>query len=133
MRNSLNRSIALAIVVVNVDGQMKSSFGQHVLELTKLSPSLYPILFAAVVGRFYKNLARYCLEQSGGVRLAVLEQVFGSQGFATALERVFFVHTHVVLSVIILTTWVLSPLGGQSSSRILVFGIATEVANGTCS
>ncbi|KAJ4110277.1 hypothetical protein NW768_012037 [Fusarium equiseti] len=123
--------IALAVVVVNLDGQMKSSFGQHVLELTKLSPSLYPILFAAVVGRFYKNLARYCLEQSGGVRLAVLEQVFGSQSFATALERVFFVHTHIFLSVIILTTWALSPLGGQSSSRILGFGNATEVANGT--
>lgn len=117
--------------MVNLDGQMKSSFGQHVLELTKLSPSLYPILFAAVVGRFYKNLARYCLEQSGGVRLAVLEQIFGSQSFATALERVFFIHTHIVLSVIILTTWALSPLGGQSSSRILVFGNATEVANGT--
>ncbi|KAH7182329.1 uncharacterized protein B0J16DRAFT_270954 [Fusarium flagelliforme] len=123
--------IALAIVVVNLDDQLKSNFGQHVLELTKLSPSLYPILFAAVVGRFYKNLARYCLEQSGGVRLAVLEQVFGSQSFATALERVFFVHTHIVLSVIILTTWGLSPLGGQSSSRILGFGNATEVANGT--
>lgn len=129
--DSLNRDIALAVVVVNLDGQMRSSFGQHVLELTKLSPSLYPILFAAVVGRFYKNLARYCLEQSGGVRLAVLEQIFGSQSFATALERVFFVHTHIILSVIILTTWALSPLGGQSSSRILGFGNATEVANGT--
>ncbi|KAI1066960.1 hypothetical protein LB507_011335 [Fusarium sp. FIESC RH6] len=123
--------IALAIIVVTLDGQMESSFGQHVLELTKLSPSLYPILFAAVVGRFYKNLARYCLEQSGGVRLAVLEQVFGSQSFATALERVCFVHTHVFLSFIILTTWALSPLGGQSSSRILGFGNATEVGNGT--
>jgi len=109
---------------------MKSSYGQRVLELTRLSPSLYPILFAAIAGRFYKNLARYSLEQSGGVRLAVLEQVFGSQSFATALERVFFVHTHMFLSVIILTTWALSPLGGQSSSRILGFGNATEVANG---
>ncbi|CAG7562552.1 unnamed protein product [Fusarium equiseti] len=90
--------------------------------------TLVPMCF---IGRFYKNLARYCLEQSGGVRLVVLEQIFGSQSFATALERVFLVHTHIILSFIILTTWTLSPLGGQSSSRILGFGNATEVANGT--
>ncbi|KAL6923000.1 hypothetical protein FSST1_000274 [Fusarium sambucinum] len=123
--------IALAIAVVDLDGQMKSSYGQNVLELTRLGPSLYPILFAAVAGRFYKNLARWSLEQPGGVRLAVLEQVLGSQSFATALERVFVVHTHVFLSVLILSTWALSPLGGQSSSRILSFGKETEVSNGT--
>ncbi|WXC64521.1 hypothetical protein SNK03_010331 [Fusarium graminearum] len=123
----------LAIAVVGLDGQKKSDYGQHVLELTRLGPSLYPILFAAVAGRFYRNLARWRLEQPGGVSLAVLEQVFGSQSFATALERVFVVHTHVFLGILILSTWALSPLGGQSSSRILSFGDRTEVSNGTIS
>ncbi|CAF3622821.1 unnamed protein product [Fusarium graminearum] len=126
-------SAALAIAVVGLDGQKKSDYGQHVLELTRLGPSLYPILFAAVAGRFYRNLARWRLEQPGGVSLAVLEQVFGSQSFATALERVFVVHTHVFLGILILSTWALSPLGGQSSSRILSFGDRTEVSNGTIS
>ncbi|CAJ0548519.1 Ff.00g021320.m01.CDS01 [Fusarium sp. VM40] len=125
--------LALAIVAVDLDGQTRSLYGERVLELTRLSPSLYPILFAAIAGRFYKNLARWYLEQPGGVRLAVLEQLFGSQSFATAFERVFLVHTHVFLSVLILATWALSPLGGQSSSRILLFGNATEVPNGAVS
>ncbi|PTD02392.1 hypothetical protein FCULG_00011913, partial [Fusarium culmorum] len=125
--------IALAVAVVDLDGQTESSYGQNILELTRLGPSLYPILFAAIAGRFYKNLARWSLEQPGGIRLAVLEQVFGSQSFITAFERVFVVHTHVFLSVLILSTWVLSPLGGQSSSRILSFANGTEVSDGTVS
>ncbi|KAL3590740.1 hypothetical protein FPOAC2_12942 [Fusarium poae] len=96
--------IARAIAVVDLDGQPMSSYGHNIFELTRLGPSLYPILFAAIASRFYKNFARWRLEQPGGVSLGVLEQVFGSQSFAMAVERVFVVHTHVFLSILILFT-----------------------------
>ncbi|KAJ3531751.1 hypothetical protein NM208_g8741 [Fusarium decemcellulare] len=123
--------IALALIAIRLDGQPESAYGERVRELIKLSPSLYPILFAAVTSRFYKNVARWSLEKPNGIRLAVLEQIFGSQSFAAAFERVFLIRTQVTIGLIILLTWAMSPLGGQSSSRLLSFGNTTTTSNGT--
>ncbi|KAF4966122.1 hypothetical protein FSARC_6173 [Fusarium sarcochroum] len=123
--------VVLAHVALYLDGQPKSDYGQRVLELTRISPSLYPILFAAVASRFYKNFARWYLERPDGVGLAVLEQIFGSQSFASAFERVFSIRTHIIIGVTILLTWAMSPLGGQSASRILFFGNGTTTSTGT--
>lgn len=102
-----------------LDGQELSSHGYRVQEFTRLSPTIYPIIFAAITGRFFRNLARYLVELPGGVRLAALEQIFGSQSFAGAFERLFFVRTQVVIGAAIFAIWALSPLGGQSASRLL--------------
>lgn len=114
-----------------MDNQPHSQFGQRVVELTRLSPTIYPILFAAIVSRFYKALARWYLEKPGGIRLAVLEQIFGSQSFVAALERVFFIRTQAVVGSVILLTWAMSPLGGQSASRLLYNGVTSFESNGT--
>ena len=123
--------LALAIIAIRLDNQPYSEFGERVFELTRLSPTLYPILFAAIVGRFYKTLARWCLEKPGGIRLAVLEQIFGSQSFATAFEQVFLIRTQAAVGCIILLTWAMSPLGGQSASRLLYNGATSFESNGT--
>ncbi|KAH8684987.1 hypothetical protein BGZ61DRAFT_495278 [Ilyonectria robusta] len=123
--------IALAFVAIRLDNQPHSQFGQRVVELTRLSPTIYPILFAAIVSRFYKALARWYLEKPGGIRLAVLEQIFGSQSFVAAFERVFFIRTQAVVGSVILLTWAMSPLGGQSASRLLYNGVTSFESNGT--
>ena len=114
-----------------MDNQPYSEFGEGVLELTRLSPTLYPILFAAITSRFYKTLARWCLERPSGTRLAVLEQIFGSQSFAAAFERLFLFRTQAAVGFVILLTWAMSPLGGQSASRVLYNGTASFTSNGT--
>ncbi|KAM0415778.1 hypothetical protein ACHAPT_013239 [Fusarium lateritium] len=121
--------IALAIIAMSLDGQPKSAFGQRTMEWTRLSPTVYPIIFAAVAGRFYKNFARWCLEKPNGVGLAVLEQIFGSQSFAAAFERLCFVRTQVLIGMTIILTWAMSPLGGQSASRLLSFGNSSASAD----
>ncbi|KAF5024851.1 hypothetical protein F66182_3090 [Fusarium sp. NRRL 66182] len=110
---------SLAIAALQLEKKPISSYGDNVLNLTLLSPTIYPIVFAAVASRFFKNLARWRLEKRRGIELATLEQIFGSQNLAGAVERLLFVRTQVLIGVIIVLTWGLSPLGGQSAARLL--------------
>ncbi|RSL45144.1 hypothetical protein CEP53_010899 [Fusarium sp. AF-6] len=123
--------IALALVSVHLDEQPLSAFGERIVELIRLSPTIYPILFAAVSSRFYKAFARWCLERPNGIGLATLEQIFGSQSFASAVERAFFVRTQVMIGSWILLIWAMSPLGGQSASRLLAPGNSTTTSDMT--
>lgn len=124
-----NLVIALSIVAVYLDGQSPSDYGERVVELTRLSPSIYPILFAAIASRFYKNVSRWCLERPDGIGLAALEQIFGSRSFAAAIEGVFFIRTQLSVGLVILFTWAMSPLGGQSASRLLSIGNSVVTTN----
>ncbi|KAF4458103.1 hypothetical protein F53441_111 [Fusarium austroafricanum] len=110
---------ALILAAIRLDKQPISPYGEMVVNLTLLSPSVYPIIFAAVASRFFKNFARWRLEKRRGIELATLEQIFGSQSLASALERLLFVRTRIPLGIIIVMTWSLSPLGGQSAARLL--------------
>ncbi|CAH0002394.1 unnamed protein product [Clonostachys byssicola] len=111
--------IALCILALLLDGRPLSNHGQAVLDIARLIPTAYPIVFAALASRFYKNLARWYVERPNGVNLAVLEQVLGSQSFAGALERLLFVRTQVQMGAIILIIWAMSPLGGQAGLRMV--------------
>lgn len=119
------------MLALRLEGQEHSDYGRSVLELTRLSPTIYPILFATVASRFYKNIARWCLEQRNGISLASLEQTFGSQSLAGALERLFSVRAQVPIGIVILLTWTLSPLGGQSASRLLSTWGSSTITNRT--
>ncbi|KAH7114688.1 hypothetical protein EDB81DRAFT_767833 [Dactylonectria macrodidyma] len=57
--------------------------------------------------------------------------IFGSQSLAGAIERLIFVRTQVMVGLLILCTWGLSPLGGQSAVRLLRVGTSNTVTNGT--
>ncbi|KAM0429754.1 hypothetical protein ACHAPT_006360 [Fusarium lateritium] len=99
----------IAIVAVYLDGH---------------TPSAY-----AIASRFYKNVARWCLERPDGIGIAALEQIFGSRSFAAAIEGVFFIRTQLAVGFIILFTWAMSPLGGQSASRLISMGNSTVATN----
>ncbi|RBR24327.1 uncharacterized protein FIESC28_02817 [Fusarium coffeatum] len=109
----------LALAALRLDHQPISLYGERVVNLTILSPSVYPIVFAAVASRFFKNLARWRLEKRQGIELATLEQVFGSQNLAGAVERLLFVRAKIPIGIAILLIWCLSPIGGQSAARLL--------------
>ncbi|CAH0045403.1 unnamed protein product [Clonostachys solani] len=111
--------IVLCILALLLDGRPLSNHGQAVLDIARLIPTAYPIVFAAIASRFYKGLARWYIERPNGVNLAVLEQVLGSQSFAGALERLLFVRTQVQIGAIILIIWAMSPLGGQAGLRMV--------------
>ncbi|KAF4961849.1 hypothetical protein FSARC_10035 [Fusarium sarcochroum] len=126
-----NCFFALAIASLRLDKKPISPYGEHVLNLTLISPTIFPIIFAAVVSRFFKNLARWRLEKRKGINLATLEQTFGSQNLAGAVERLLFVRTQVLIGIAIVLVWGLSPLGGQSAARLLNKAEARTLKTGT--
>lgn len=85
---------------------------------TRLGPTIFPIVFAAISGRFFQNLSRWHLERPNGIKLGILEQISGSQSFPGAIQRAFTVRSGHWASVLIITIWALSPIGGQSSLRL---------------
>lgn len=109
----------LGILALHLDGQPISPHGERVVEATRLSPTIYPIVFAALAARFFHSLARWAAERPRGIRLAALEQIYGSQSFAGTIERALFLRTNTVVAIVTLLVWAMSPLGGQSSSRLV--------------
>ncbi|KAK3342586.1 hypothetical protein B0H65DRAFT_429262 [Neurospora tetraspora] len=111
----------IAALAIQLEGQPTehNEHGESLVEATKLAPTIYPIVFAAVASRFYKILALWSATRSRGITIGALEQILGSQSFAGSLFRLFSVRSHISLGIMILLTWALSPLGGQSSSRLI--------------
>jgi hypothetical protein len=91
-------------------------------ELGRLGPTIFPILFAGVAGRFYRNLARWAVEQRGGVKLGILETISGSQSLAGTVERLLTIRSGLLISTAIFLSWAVSPIGGQSCSRLVYLG-----------
>lgn len=54
--------LGLAIAIVRLDGASESSWGYAVVQASVLGPTLWPILFAAVVGLTLQRIALYNAE-----------------------------------------------------------------------
>lgn len=122
--------LVLGILALRHDGQPPSPSGERLIRANHLSPTLYPILFAVVATRFYRGLARWRLESDKGVGLGSLELLFGSQSFAGVIERLSLIRASTALGSVVLISWAMSPLGGQSSSRLLHFRNETTYTEG---
>ncbi|KAM0553173.1 hypothetical protein ACHAPJ_007460 [Fusarium lateritium] len=79
--------------------------------------SVFPILFASVVGRMIYETARWKLEK--GATLAILEQLIGSRTVGSALLTQINLCKFNLLGFGLLILWALSPLGSQSALRML--------------
>lgn len=62
--------LILAGLAKGLDGREISGYGKNIHEWTLLSPTIFPLVFAAVVGLSLRNVARYKLER--GCRLQVV-------------------------------------------------------------
>ena len=62
--------LILAILAKDLDGREISGYGQNVNEWTLLSPTIFPLVFAAVAGRSLRNLARYRLERGCTIKVS---------------------------------------------------------------
>lgn len=112
--------LLLAFTALSVNGDPLSSKGNVVLEASKLGPSLFPIIFAAVVGRLMKTTALWLVQR--GSTIGMLEHLNGSQNLLAAIERAFHLRGLGGWSALIILLWALSPIGGQSSLRVLKIG-----------
>ncbi|KAH0022154.1 hypothetical protein KCU78_g5863, partial [Aureobasidium melanogenum] len=87
------------------------------LRLSHLGPTIYPILFAAVIGRALKSIAFWKLER--GSRIGTLDRVLGSMTIVQTVLTQVQMRSPNLLSFLLIAIWALSPLGGQASLRIV--------------
>lgn len=78
---------------------------------------MYPILFAAVMGRSMRNIALWAAER--GEKLGVLEQLMGSVSISGAFTTQISLWRGNIVSAVLVLLWMLSPLGGQASLRLM--------------
>lgn len=109
--------IILAGCAYSLDGKALSKFGRNIQAWSLLSPTIFPLAFAAVVGRAMTFFARYRLER--GSSLGVLEQLIGSQTVFGAIWLQVVLRNFNALGVFLVLLWLVSPLGGQASLRLI--------------
>lgn len=63
------RGIVLLAMMVSLHGKKQSSFGDTVLEVLSVASTLWPILFAAVLGPLLKSIALFRAERGISIRL----------------------------------------------------------------
>jgi hypothetical protein len=108
---------ALALTAARLDGKEVSNYGSRLEETLLLSPTIFPLIFAALMGRFFRHLGVYLAER--GTTLGRLEQLVGCQSVFTALERQITLRYWSVVGLLSVLVWLLSPVGGQSALRLL--------------
>ncbi|KAK8074933.1 hypothetical protein PG997_009596 [Apiospora hydei] len=99
------------------DRPVMQGIGPVVETAMKLGPTIFPILFAALIGRMLKNVGRYYVEK--GLKLGTLWRLVNVRTmFDAAVNPVQFREISVV-AMLLIVLWSLSPLGGQAVLRLV--------------
>ncbi|KAI1668030.1 cell wall anchored protein [Pyrenophora tritici-repentis] len=109
--------IVLAVAAYKLHQEPLSAHGRMIQSIMTFGPTIYPLLFAALGSRSLKSLAIRLSER--GTTIAVLEKLVGSQSFVSAIGTACALRSADILTMLLLLLWALSPLGGQSSLRLL--------------
>ncbi|KAL1891306.1 hypothetical protein Sste5346_007766 [Sporothrix stenoceras] len=113
------------ILVYKHDGSLAvdpNSAGRHLYSVSQYAPTIFPVLFAAVVGSCLKGVVTYSLQTGRGATIGMLEQLLGSQSMYRAISTQIRMHAYNPLGILLLMLWALSPLGGQASLRVISIG-----------
>ncbi|KAE9380087.1 hypothetical protein N431DRAFT_459056 [Stipitochalara longipes BDJ] len=94
-----------------------NSLNLGLFETAKLGPTLFPILFAAIMGSFLRLVARWRAEK--GLTVEKLELLIGSRSLASTVTTLFSLSTLGIIEISLIIIWALSPIAGQASVRIL--------------
>ncbi|KAF3035919.1 hypothetical protein E8E12_003941 [Didymella heteroderae] len=119
----------LAISAWRLDGKELSDTGRMVERAMNLGPTIYPLAFAAIGSRCLRSVAIHLAER--GTTIATLEKLLGSQSLVSAISTACTLRSASLTSIGLLLLWILSPLGGQSSLRLLREGNSTVIEAGT--
>ncbi|KKK12854.1 hypothetical protein P175DRAFT_0557774 [Aspergillus ochraceoroseus IBT 24754] len=119
--------IALAIIALSMRNRRTGdSLGSAMEQAMKLGPTIYPILFAALLSRSLKSVGRYFAQRS--VRMSTLWALMNTNATADPILHLINMPTSFLVWGLLLL-WVMSPLGGQSTVRLLYKTNLTEITN----
>lgn len=108
---------ALALIAARLDGKEVNDYGLRLRQTLLLSPTIFPVIFAALMGRCFKHVGLFLAER--GTTLGRLEQLVGCQSLFSAIERQISLRSWSLVGLFLTLIWLLSPLGGQSALRLL--------------
>ncbi|KAB8253105.1 hypothetical protein BDV35DRAFT_402094 [Aspergillus flavus] len=109
--------VLIAIVIKRNGNPVDKADWNRIQTAMNLAATLFPLAFAAVIGRMNQQLATWKLER--GVSVGVLEQLFGSSTFFNTVITQVSVRSIKPLAFILIILWCISPLGSQSILRML--------------
>ncbi|KOC18529.1 hypothetical protein AFLA70_3g008601 [Aspergillus flavus AF70] len=109
--------VLIAIVIKRNGNPVDKADWNRIQTAMNLAATLFPLAFAAVIGRMNQQLATWKLER--GVSVGVLEQLFGSSTFFNTVITQVSVRSIKPLAFIFIILWCISPLGSQSILRML--------------
>jgi hypothetical protein len=109
--------LVVAVLCIALNGKPVTPYGQDIKAITLLSPTVFPIVYAAILGKALRRIGLFKAER--GSTIGTLEQLIGSQSVFSSIERQIGLRRVDLLGVAIITAWLLSPLGGQASLRLL--------------
>ncbi|KIW90598.1 uncharacterized protein Z519_08381 [Cladophialophora bantiana CBS 173.52] len=122
----------LAVTAAKFDGhRVTEADTDYIKQTTSTASTLFTILFAAVLGSTLKRFATWRLEN--GVRLGLLEQIMQSRTFFAAVTTQLSFPAFNLTALILLSSWVFSPLGSQASLRLVSTGRDYTADSGTVS
>ncbi|KAL1797058.1 hypothetical protein ACET3X_005598 [Alternaria dauci] len=110
--------LVFSLVVMHYNGAPTSEnpTATNVLaRATKYGPTVFPLLFASVVGRATHAILLWRLEK--GERIKILDMLATSTSLTSTVTSQIHLRQLSVLSVLLVATWALSPIGGQASLR----------------
>ncbi|CAK7234221.1 hypothetical protein SEUCBS140593_008868 [Sporothrix eucalyptigena] len=108
--------VLLAIGATIMNGRLVGSHWDSVSDAIKFAVSVWPIVFAAVVAQCFKTYATYKVER--GIKLMQLEQLVGSNSFASAIKQPLLLRRLDLYTLAIFAAWCLSPIGSQALVRV---------------
>ncbi|KAJ2902875.1 hypothetical protein MKZ38_010686 [Zalerion maritima] len=118
--------LSIAAVLLK-DRPTTDSTAQFVSEATKLGPTVFPILFAALVGRALKHIARFKAER--GIKISVLWPLMNCRTLFDTLTLQYSLRRASWVAFGLFFLWALSPVGGQASLRLLITTNSTTASN----
>lgn len=111
------RQTVFALKVARLDGKVSDADNDRLQEMLLFTPTIFPLLFAALMGRFFRHLGLWLAER--GTTLGRLEQLVGCQSVFLAIERQICLRNFSMVGICSILIWLLSPFGGQSALRVL--------------
>ncbi|KAA8893545.1 hypothetical protein FN846DRAFT_978353 [Sphaerosporella brunnea] len=108
---------SVGVVAARLDGQELSRWGENVSKALILIPTLYPVLFAALMAHALRCFALRMVER--GTTIGRLEQLLGSTTFGGTLLTHSMLRLFNISALLLVALWSLSPLGGQASLRMV--------------
>ncbi|KAK4904376.1 hypothetical protein LTR49_026162 [Elasticomyces elasticus] len=96
---------------------VNDSTAAALLSAARFGPTIFPIMFAAIVGRALKATAAFKLER--GASVGSLEYHLGSRTVFSAIATFVELRTSRFIALFLIVLWALSPIGSQASSRVI--------------